>query len=417
MILGRSDLSKSGRVKIFLTYSHDDSELSTRLVRDLRKFGLEAFFDVESIKGGDRIAEKISEGLANCDVYIPILSFKALESLWCRDEINAAIALSNDSTRNGRPKIMSVLAEDCRSAMWPLLRGRLYFRFEGRYEAALKELVERGLGLGVSSAVSQTKTIVRKAEIQSVKADFDVEKNQKGILIHLVFGIDGYTKSECRAVAYFYDSNGDPLKDFDDRFSTEDGRVSTGTDFSPGYDETQYEDLQLFIPYSQFHLPAGHYELSYYVTLWDMKDAINALAESEAENFEFDQLPIVINQIWIDHNVMLEGLRNMIIHVNLDISGHKDEKCYAIAYFFNDDEHPLMNTDNYFGTKTGEVCAVTHFKPRFDAAQYSDLRISFPYQQLHVMTNKKELFKFFVEIHNAKGKCLTQSGWYNFLFG
>lgn len=410
-------MSKSERVKIFLTYSHDDSELSTSLVRDLRNFGLEAFFDVDSIKGGDKVAEKISEGLANCDVYIPILSFKALESLWCRDEINAAIALSNDPTRNGRPKILSVLAEDCKSAMWPLLRGRLYFSFVGRYEAALNDLVVRGLGLGVSSTVSPTKAVVRKVEMESVKADLDVEKDQRGVLIHLVFGIDGFRKAECRAVAYFYDSDGNPLKDFDDRFRTEDGRVSTGTDFSPGYDETSYEDLQLFIPYSQFHLAAGHNELSFYVALWDMKDTTKPLVESEEENFKFDQLPIVINEIWVDHNVMLEGLRSMIIHVNLDISDRKDEKCYAIAYFYNEDEHPLMNTDNYFGTKTGEVCAVTHFKPRFDETQYSDLRLSIPYQQLHVTTDKKELFKFLVEIHGAKGKCLTQSEWYNFLLG
>jgi len=72
-----------------------------------------------------------------------------------RDEINAAIALSNDDTRNGRPKILSVLVEDCKSAMWPLLLGRLYFRFDGRYEAALNEFVERGLGLGVSSFSSK----------------------------------------------------------------------------------------------------------------------------------------------------------------------------------------------------------------------------------------------------------------------
>jgi len=401
-------LSKSKRIKIFITYSHSDSTLSEKLARDLRANELEAFFDVDSIKGGDRIAETISRGLADCDIYVPILSFKALESPWCRDEINAAIALSNDSTRNGRPKILSVLAEDCRSAMWPLLLGRLYFSFEGDYDAALKELVERGLGLGVSAVVSPTKTIVRRAAIQSVRAEFEAEK--KGALIHLVVTIDGYRDAQCKAAAYFCDSHGNPLKDIDDKFRSGDGSVSTGTEFTPGYDEAEYKDLQLFIPYSQFHLAAGHHELSFYVLLWDLKDTSKSLASSSTTALSYDRLPTVINQVWVDYNVILGKVKTMVIHVDFDIGGHKDEECKVLAYFYNEDGTPLTDIDDKFTTTAGQVCADTDLKPTFPDSHYGDLRILIPNDQIHTSPGEGD-YKFFVEIHDAKGKNLSKSTW------
>lgn len=402
----------SQRIKIFITYSHSDSALSEKLVRDLRAKGLDAFFDVNSIRGGDRIAERISHGLADCDVYIPILSFKALESPWCRDEINAAIALSNDSTRNGRPKIVSVLAEDCRSAMWPLLLGRLYFSFEGDYNGALKELVDRGLGLGVSAP--SLATVSPKATIKSVRPELDVRKDQNGLLIHLNFEIQGYEHASCLAVAYFRYANDSPLQDIDNEYQSADGQVCTSTSFSPGYEKTIYEDLQLFIPYSQLHVVAGAHELEFDVNLWDENDTTNSIAKSETTEFSYTQPEVVVNQVWVDYKATRKEIPGMLIHVDFDISGHKGEKCKAIAYFHYKDGKPLPNADDYFGTVDNQVCASTEFMLEFEESHYGDRQIFIPLDQLHTPPGKHHL-KFKIEIHGQNGKSLASFDWSRFV--
>jgi TIR domain len=81
--------------KFFITHSWKDIGFAQRLSDDLNASGLKGFFDMYSIEPGDDIAMRINKGLEECDVYIPILSFAALESPWCKEEINAALTLSN----------------------------------------------------------------------------------------------------------------------------------------------------------------------------------------------------------------------------------------------------------------------------------------------------------------------------------
>lgn len=142
-------------LKFFITHSWKDIEFARRLCEDLRASGLEGFFDAYSIKPGDDIAARINKGLEECDVYIPILSFAALESPWCKEEINAAITLGNQPLRQGKPRIISVLVEDCAAKMPPLLLNRLYVNFVARYLQGLWDLLEKGFGIDPKSQMRQ----------------------------------------------------------------------------------------------------------------------------------------------------------------------------------------------------------------------------------------------------------------------
>jgi hypothetical protein len=100
------------------------------------------------------LAEQINSGLEWCDVYIPILSAASLTSQWCMEEINAAITLSNNPRRVGRPRIIPVLIEPCEDQMPALLQGRLFIQFAGRYDEALQELKVRGLEMPTQMAAA-----------------------------------------------------------------------------------------------------------------------------------------------------------------------------------------------------------------------------------------------------------------------
>ncbi len=125
--------------KFFITHSWKDIEFAKRLTDDLRRHGLEGFFDAYSIRPGDDIAGRVARGLEECDVYVPLLSPAAVESKWCELEINAAINLSLEQGRDGRPRIIPVVVAPCK--LPTLLRGRLYINFHQRYDGALKQLL------------------------------------------------------------------------------------------------------------------------------------------------------------------------------------------------------------------------------------------------------------------------------------
>ncbi len=99
-------------LKYFITHSWRDNAFAQELANDLRRFGLDGFFDMYSIKHGDD-PDHIIQGLEACDVYVPILSHAALESPWCKYEINLAITLRNRRDRVARPEIAPVLVEHC----------------------------------------------------------------------------------------------------------------------------------------------------------------------------------------------------------------------------------------------------------------------------------------------------------------
>ncbi len=151
--------------RFFITHSWKDLDFAKRLADDLRARGLEGFFDFYSIKPGENISERIGKGLEECDIYVPILSFVALESRWCQEEINAAITISNEVGRNRRPIILPVLIENCQSKLPVFLRSRLYINFTGRYDEALRELLEKGFGVVFEDAVHP---VPEKAKVESV---------------------------------------------------------------------------------------------------------------------------------------------------------------------------------------------------------------------------------------------------------
>ncbi|MGE5265638.1 MAG: toll/interleukin-1 receptor domain-containing protein [Acidobacteriota bacterium] len=74
--------------RFFLTHSWKDIDFARRLRNDLAASGVDGFFDAVSIKPGDIISLEISRGLEACDIYIPILSYAALKSPWCEEEIH-----------------------------------------------------------------------------------------------------------------------------------------------------------------------------------------------------------------------------------------------------------------------------------------------------------------------------------------
>ena len=83
------------------------------------------------------------------------------------------------------------------------------------------------------------------------------QNNEKGLRIHTEVSLIGYKGSDMRAIAYFESPKGVGHKDLNNRYRTTDGNVSASVTFCPGYENTIYEDLKIFIPLSELHLKEG----------------------------------------------------------------------------------------------------------------------------------------------------------------
>ncbi len=120
---------------VFISYSHEDSAVAQRLVKDLNSAGHACWIDTSSIKGGDEWQRAISEGINNSHTVLVLCSRAALDSHWVREEIIRA---------TGKKKcIIPVLLEDVLSDDGLFgLRSFQAIRLEGDYEAGLRKLLD-----------------------------------------------------------------------------------------------------------------------------------------------------------------------------------------------------------------------------------------------------------------------------------
>ena len=107
--------------------------------------------------------------------------------------------------------------------------------------------------------------VERAATIQDVTVDHNVyEDGKKGMKIHVKFNIKQCKGESCRAIAYFYYADGTSVKDTNGQYKDAGGNVSSGTDFKPGYDDTDYKDLVIFIPNAEIHSTTTTGTVSFY---------------------------------------------------------------------------------------------------------------------------------------------------------
>ncbi|MGN6256294.1 MAG: toll/interleukin-1 receptor domain-containing protein [Solirubrobacterales bacterium] len=74
---------------VFISYSHRDAEAVMALDVALRSAGLKVFLDTRDVLAGDRLVEKVFDGIASAGAQIVVLSEASTSSSWVKDEISA----------------------------------------------------------------------------------------------------------------------------------------------------------------------------------------------------------------------------------------------------------------------------------------------------------------------------------------
>jgi hypothetical protein len=141
-------------MKAFISHSSKDKEFTLRLATDLRtRAGIDAWLDQWEINPGDRIPERIEEGLSEADVFILVLSPDSVNSQWVEYERQAWLTMQIDEEKRAREvsrpptrRLIPVLHRDCQKPAFlqPIHHVRIT---DQDYEDGFKQLVSAILGV------------------------------------------------------------------------------------------------------------------------------------------------------------------------------------------------------------------------------------------------------------------------------
>ena len=114
----------------------DDEKFSKVLRDDLITSGYGVWFDEDIISVGDSIPEGISDGIANADFFLMVLSPEYLSSPWVKREIWSAVnRLIDDPSR-----LIPCMRSECQVPVF--LADLKYANFTDSYRSGLKEVLK-----------------------------------------------------------------------------------------------------------------------------------------------------------------------------------------------------------------------------------------------------------------------------------
>lgn len=124
------------RPLVFICHASEDKPFVDRLVIELDRRALHAWYDKREILVGDSIVGRINEALVSTRFLIVVLSPRSIIKPWVTRELNSTLMRQLDQQNSA---ILPVLIEDC--SLPPLLADLKYADFRHSFDNGLAELV------------------------------------------------------------------------------------------------------------------------------------------------------------------------------------------------------------------------------------------------------------------------------------
>jgi hypothetical protein len=126
----------ASRKKIFISYSQKNKNVAKQISDELKLNDLDVWIDVEQIAPGERISEKITEGMTASDYYVLLISEDSRTSKWVQSELSLAFNLSKTKKLTVVPLLLD-------TATIPLeLQGMLYIDLRKSASEGIRRLVD-----------------------------------------------------------------------------------------------------------------------------------------------------------------------------------------------------------------------------------------------------------------------------------
>ncbi|MBL7740301.1 MAG: hypothetical protein JNK14_13885 [Chitinophagaceae bacterium] len=255
------------------------------------------------------------------------------------------------------------------------------------------------------------------SKLENMNIEYNVTENgQLGMRIKQNFTIYNAQNSKCIMAVYFYNADdGKALVDQDGVKASADGKVAAFTYFNPGYQNTEYKDLSLFMPYDELELGAGNFRLKCYVALFDPN--LKVITSSGYQYFTFSQ-GISCKEVKLEVKYEDAGQRIALTPI-FTIENAKGVACHAVAYFYDERGVPLKDINSTYSTRESTIASTVDFTPGYPVTLYNnnqmDFTIYLPYTELHLPKGFYRL-QYKVVLFDDKWNRIVSSQLYNFTF-
>lgn len=242
------------------------------------------------------------------------------------------------------------------------------------------------------------------ATFDSIWVDYDIkENNALGMRIHLKFTAYGMKNTD-GYLAIYYTYNDDiagVLKDKNNKFVSSAGDVAVYRSIKPAYDPAVYDDLSVFMPYSELDLEPGVYDLTMDVKL--IYKAGGEIAKLTYYDFEYTKpgspadlesdtkVDVVFDEMKVDYDITESGKLGMRIHLKFSAKNMKGLDAYAAVYFEKKNGEKIEGTSTEYRSKNGQLAVYKSIKPAYDDAVYKDLLLFMPYSEINLPKGKYDL--------------------------
>lgn len=251
------------------------------------------------------------------------------------------------------------------------------------------------------------------AYLHKMWVDFDVTQNGKlGMLIHVSFSAYDMKGVEAGLTCFFKYADGEPdsyirhEENKGDMYHNQNGYLQAVTVIRPSSDIMTYDDLEVFMPYEEFKLGPGEYDLTIDVILQrrtsniayfkmydftytvpdDSRSAVQQKRSAAATPLPLNAPGARFDSIWVEFDVKESDQLGMRMHFKFVAYHMKDTAASVAVYFLynNIDGGTLKDKNNQFASASGNVAAYAAINPGYDTAYYNDLPLFMPYSELHL---------------------------------
>jgi hypothetical protein len=254
--------------------------------------------------------------------------------------------------------------------------------------------------------------------------DYDVyDDDLKGMRLHLKFHVYGM-KDVDAVVACFFENNGTRLRDKNKKFYSDGGDVALYKDIKPGYESTDYNDLQVFMPYSELDLDPGKYNLSmeikliypdgtkiqhltYYDFEYTKPGSTTTTSNSTLSTAEYKDMSV-------DYDVTEDGRKGMRLHVKFSVFHMKNVDSYLAIYFQTRNGDAVKSKNADYRSDNGQLAAYFKLNPGYDPETvYSDAQVFIPYSAFDVPSGRNNL-TMDVDVIRKDGDIIKHLKYYDF---
>jgi hypothetical protein len=119
------------------------------------------------------------------------------------------------------------------------------------------------------------------------------------------------------------------------------------------------------------------------------------------------------DRVWVDYNVTEKGREGMRIHAKFTTYNMKGLDSHLAVYFARRNGEKLQTTNKSYASTDGQVAVFRALKPQYDPAEFTDLTVFMPYDELNLGRGKHAL-KMDVDVIYDKGGLIQHLTLYDF---